>query len=348
MSVKTTLGQMGSRGSGPTWLAAQPPVPPHRKPRLVEVPDAYLTEVANGRLATVHTPNRWFRGAVHDHDGALVRASQKFLGDPSGPRIAADPDTVTRDDSAPRLAGNWLYGGTWAPTFGHFLVETVTTLWPELGERPDGLVFHANFGSVRVEDWHRRLLELAGWGDLPIEIVGTTQPLVVEHLIVASRSIALHAWVHPEARAVWDTIASGFREGGPERVYISRSQLNERRRTEGHRRPVRTTAAEDQALDEVFADHGFAILHPQELSVDAQLSAVGSASVLAGLSGSGLHQSAFMPQQGRVLELGDVRNQDRPVPMQVAIDAASHHHRHFVPADTSARQLRRTLSRLGL
>jgi capsular polysaccharide biosynthesis protein len=75
---------------------------------------------------------------------------------------------------------------------------------------------------------------------------------------------------------------------------------------------------------------------------------VAGARVIAGLSGSGLHQSAFMAPGGRVVEIGDGRSADEPVAMQVAIDAALGHERSFVPGGTGAADLERTLRRLGL
>lgn len=336
-------------GTRPRWQPATPPVPPRRPPSLVAVEDAYLTEVATGRLATVHPPRQWFRGAVHDADGCLVRESQKVLGDPRGSRVAADPDRVTRTASAADLDGTWLYGGTWASVFGHFLVETLTTLWPTLEDRPAGLVFHSSFGRFSVADWHRRLVELAGFGGLSIHVVDRREPVAVERLVVPGRSVALHAWAHPEARQVWDRIASGFRgAGGPERVYVSRTRLNAQRRRDGHRRPVRTTARHDEELDAVFRDHGFAVVHPETLPIDDQLTAVASASVLAGLSGSGLHHSAFMPGQGRVIEIGDGRTSEHAVPMQVAIDAALGHERCFLAGSMTPTEISRALRRLGL
>lgn len=322
---------------------------PRNPPSLVEVGDAYLSEVATGELATIHRLNQWFRGAVYDHENTLVRTSQRVLGDRRGTRAAADPDRIERRDATRSLEGTWLYGGTWASVFGHFLMETLTTLWPALPEPPAGLVFHSNFGKFKISDWHLRFLELAGWGNLPIHVVGREEPVQVERLIIPGRAISLHAWVHPEALQVWGAIASGFRDaGGPERVYISRTYLNDARRREGHRRAVRTTAEHDRELDRVFAARGFQVIHPEALDVDTQLRAVASAGVIAGLSGSGLHHSAFMPPGGRVLELGDGRSSKHPVPMQVAIDTALGHERCFLAGTTSAVEVSGILEGLGL
>ncbi|WP_162799283.1 glycosyltransferase 61 family protein [Nocardioides sp. 616] len=329
------------------WRAAVQPVRPRRTPHVEEVADAYLSRVATGELATVHRPNKWFSGAVYTSAGELVPASQKILGDPRGLRVAADPSFLPPVADV-RLDGTWLYGGTWAPTFGHFLVETLTTLWPRLPQQPSGLVFHSSFGPTNVEGWHRRLLALAGFADLSVHVVGTGGPVVVEHLVVPSRSVALQAWVHPEARSVWDTIASPFRGAGQQRVYVSRTMLNEHRRAVRYRREVRSSAEHDRALDEVFAARGFDILCPETLDIGEQLERVASAEVIAGLSGSGLHHSAFIPRGGRVVELGDGRNATRPVRMQCAIDAASGHQRRFIRGDAAPGEVNHILGRLGL
>lgn len=330
------------------WTVAEFPTRPRRPPQVVEVDDAYLTEVAVGHLATVHQPARWFRGAVYGPDDQLVHASQKVLGDRRGPRVAADPDQVTRSDDRDELAGRWLYGGTWANAYGHFITETLTTLWHTPDVPLAGLVFHANFGVHEITPWHRRFLELAGHGDREVHVVGLERPVRVQQLTVPSRSLSLHAWAHPEARQVWERIAEGFRGRGDERVHLSRTLLNEERRRTNYRRPPRTTAEYDKALDQVFADHGFSVIHPETMDVDAQLSAVASAGVVSGLSGSGLHQSAFIPAGGRVIEVGDERTASTPVRMQVAIDAAMGHERCFVPGASTPDEVAQTLQELGL
>lgn len=344
----TGVKQWFGRGVRPEWVLAQPPSVPRVPPTLDVVADAYLTPVHVGHLATVRRPRQWFEGAVYDHTDTLVRSSQKIRAYARDMRVASDPDHVSRPADVPVLEGRWTYGGTWANVFGHFLVETLSTLWPSPTPRPDGLVFHASFGEPQIKAWHRRFLELAGYGDLPVHVVDRDSGVRVDELSVPGRALSLHAWAHPQARTVWERVAAGFRGQGDELLYVSRTRLNRKRRRHGHRRPIRTTEAHDRALDAVFAARGFTVVHPEQLSIDEQLAAVGSARVLAGLSGSGLHQSVFMPSGGRVLEIGDARDGERPVPMQVAVDAVMEHERHFVPGHVTPRDLERRLDRLGL
>ena len=289
---------------------------------------------------------------MYDGQGRLVKASQKVVASTQVPRVPADPArcTVPPTHQGRTLSGCWLYGGTFANVFGHFITETLTTLWPrreELGG-VQGLVFHGNSRVSKVVGWHRRFFALAGYGNLPVHVVGPDAGWHVEELLVPARTLALHAWARPEARGVWDRIATPFRDAtGPELVYISRTAVNRRRLMRG-RRPPRSDAGRDVALDEVFAQHGFLVFRPELVPVHEQLATVSGARCLAGQSGSGLHQSGFLAQGRRVVEVGDARTGDFPVPMQVAIDAASQHERVFLRASVTPDEIGAALTSLGL
>ena len=175
--------------------------------RLRVVEDARLTRVQKGRLRVVRRPDRWITGAVHDSQGNLVQISQK-VGGLGGHRTAmADPLVIKPERRATRLRGRWLYGGHWMMHFGHFLTETVTTLWPEGLEPVEGLVFHRYLSpNPTVLAWQQRLVDLAGYGALPIHLVNQAQ-VRVEELVVPSRTLVQHGWAHPGARAVWQRMA---------------------------------------------------------------------------------------------------------------------------------------------
>jgi capsular polysaccharide biosynthesis protein len=319
-----------------TWSVPSSPASPEGEPTLVTVEDAYLSPLSHGPIGTLTPPKRWFRGAVYDSDNRLVPSSQR-LGGVNGYNWApADPSRLpTRSDKADRLEGTWLYGGHWIQHFGHFSIETITTLWPRCAVQ--GLVFHKYLKRPwAIEPWQSRLLELCGYGDLPVRVVDARHPRSVERLLVPGRAVVAHGWAHDEAVEVWDRVASPFTgRQAPSRVFLSRTAHNERRRAEGHRSGERTTAAWDQGLDRIFDERGFAVVRPEELSIDEQLSLVANADTIAGASGSALHLSAFAPSSTRVLELGDQRSVAGPVPSQLVIDAARGHRHAFVRGDMS-------------
>jgi capsular polysaccharide biosynthesis protein len=340
---------------GVGWaLPTYPHEPVEGPPGLTDVPGAILTRVRRGDLRTIVEPTRWIRGAVHDADGHLVVASQK-IGGLVGAQVAqADPSRVPprQQKGARRLEGTWLYGGHWTQHFGHFFAETLTTLWPDPATtQVDGIVFHNFMSRFRgVSPWQTELLGLAGWGDVPCEVV-EDEPLVAERLLVPGRGIVVNGWAWEQAPVVWRrvTAAVGGRldlDPDGERVFVSRTAFNRDRRAAG--RPTRTDDAHDVAVEAAFAGAGFRVVAPETLSVPEQVRLAAGASVLAGCAGSALHLSAFAPAGVRVIELGDSRSPDVQVPTQRVIDRICEHPSAFVPYDVPVADLPEALTALAL
>ncbi|MGA8257134.1 MAG: glycosyltransferase 61 family protein [Nocardioides sp.] len=329
------------------------PTFPHEiadEPELRTVEQAFLTRVRQGPLRTVEVPIRWLTGAVHDAEGHLLVASQKIGGLGGNQGAQADPRRVTPRADATSLPGTWLYGGHWIGHFGHFFTETLTTLWPKrdsLDVAPQGLVFHRYFGRhAGLQDWQLELLELTGYGDLPIEVVDA-EPRQVERLLLPSRSVVVNGWAHPGARELWQRMAdaAGVRPHG-EKVFFSRRVFNEAKRAAG--KPVRTSEQRDVRLDRVFSDAGFRVIAPEDLPVIEQLRLAGGASVLAGSAGTALHLSAFAPAATRVIEIGDSRSPTVQVPHQRVVDCLREHPTAYVPFAVPVPRLREVLRALDV
>lgn len=345
-------------GAPLTWGLPGFPHEPREPAVLREVPGALLTRVQRGPLRTIQVPTRWHRGAVYDADLRLVPESQKIGGLGGNQAVQADPLQVRRAQArgVETLSGTWLYGGHWIGHFGHFATETVPTLWPERSALGPvrGVLFHhyMSAGACPEESWapwQRTLLDLTGWGDLPVRVVAP-ESLGVERLLVPSRPIVVNGWAHPEAARVWARMtaaaggATSLVADGP-RVYLSRTAFNDAERTAG--REARTTADRDRALDAGFAALGFTVVAPETLPLLDQVRLVAGASVIAGCAGTALHLSAFAPPGVRVLELGDARSPGEQVPMQRVIDQVCGHPSAFVPHATDPADLPALLADLG-
>ena len=325
----------------PTFFA--PPSPPVE---LLRVHDAFLSRVDHGPLRTMNPPFRWLRGAVYDATGKLVEQSQKLGGVNGNNWVPADPGRMKPPKNAERLEGTWLYGGHWIQHFGHFIIETITTLWPE-DHQVDGLVFHKYLKRPwSVDDWQSRLLEHVGYGGLPVRVADGRHALVVDELLVPSRAVVSGGWAHAEAITVWDRVRSrvGAGTSSPSRVFLSRSGHN--LSVDPDSRKSRSSRERDAALDRVFSSAGFDVVRPEELAIDRQVELAAHADVLAGSSGSALHLSAFSPSSTRVIEIGDERSPDAPIALQLVVDAARGHRHAFVAHGTHVSDLPRILAEL--
>lgn len=256
-------------------------------------------------------------GAVYS-DRQLVPSSQRDAFEDvrptDRPTLARLPKTIER------LAGIWLYGGHWMGHFGHFLLETLSTLWPEPDSSFAGLVFHrwpTERGAPVRLDWQDWLVDRVGW-NVPIHIVEDRAALV-QDLRVPTRAYRLHRGALPEAVSVWDRVAPLV--DANDKVFLSRSRLPANQRS----------LPNDGELDDRLRALGCTVVHPQELSIEEQVRTVSRASTLIGVSGSQLHLSIFARSCTRIIEIGDPRLPDAPVADQVLIANARGQAHHFVP-----------------
>lgn len=256
-------------------------------------------------------------GAVYV-GGHLVPESQR---DPFLDVAPADPLRLRRRPNiAEHLTGTWLYGGQWMGLFGHFLLESLSALWPEPDGRVGGIVFHAwpsDHYAVPPLPWQQWMVDQAGW-DVPLHLV-TDHAVTVEHLLLPTRAYRLHRGALPEAVEVWDRIAARREPEGP--LFLSRSRLEHDPRR----------AAGDHLLDQAFADAGCRVVHPEELHIAEQIDAVARANTIIGVGGSQMHLSMFARSCSAVVEIGDLRLPNYPIHDQVCIAEARGHRHRFVP-----------------
>ncbi len=275
----------------------------------------------------VAAPRSYVRGAVYTNQGGIVDASQRSGGTGGDLVATVNPRHLTAEEVKEAadnvVRGPWLYAGSWMHGFGHFIVETLPTLWPLLLDDEQtrafrGLVAH-RFTSRRRHAWQDAMVRPL-IGDREIHVVDTT-PATYERLLVPSRPYHYESAISPRAVEVWDCIARRIVPEGaarPSRVFLSRTRFVDSLPKDA---PARARAYPNaSAVDELFRQRGFAVVYPEDLSVADQVALVRDAEIVAGPSGSALHLAAFMGS-GRVIELGDSRSTTELVATQRAIAA---------------------------
>jgi hypothetical protein len=295
-------------------------------------PEAIVTPFVHGKFegGTVPAAN-WHTGAVHDRDGWLVPQSRRIGGIGGDGFIATDPELVAdgrggigaRGAAPVDLPGTWYYGGYWFGHFGHWLLETFPGLWAHRGE---DVLFHPFASNTVQQPYQKRLLELAGITASPRFV---DSALRVESLVVPARQSAVNGFVDVAGVALFQRVAAKVRSSSRRQrlVWLSRSKLKpEKGALVGPDRMI----ANERALDEVFAEHGCEVVHPQELEIDEQIRVVREARLIAGVEGSALHLSLFAQPGLHVLVLGSARRPNGNYGQRV-VDAAAGHHQALVP-----------------
>ncbi|WP_188717453.1 glycosyltransferase family 61 protein, partial [Paracoccus acridae] len=102
------------------------------------------------------------------------------------------------------------------------------------------------------------------------------------------------SWIHPQALEVFGRLRELSRLSTvdtPERVYVSRSRVRGRK------------LINEAAVECLFIDKGFTVIHPQDLPMEDQIKIFSNARLLAAAGGSAAHNAVFAPEDTKVLIL---------------------------------------------
>lgn len=267
-------------------------------------------------------------GCVYRADGSKVTLSERFGGHRGDMLRTVNPDRMPRPDGAAVLKGRGLYLGHFmGDHYGHFITETLSSFWilermPAAGF--DYLLFHPFVFGQAMRDHARYCLRAFGIDEGRVAFVGP-EAAGFEELVVPERLLRLNQSADPSLRRVYRRLTAPLERPGPpsERLYLSRRRLNARR--------SERIVANEVRIEAIFARRGFRVVYPEETGFEAQLRLYCNAAVLAGPSGSALHNSLFMREGTRVVELGDPRYRGEPSPTQALCDAVAGVRSDFVP-----------------
>ncbi len=186
--------------------------------------------------------------------------------------------------------GTWLWGGLLWMHFGHFLVESTARLWAlDNPDTPiDGILFapkRPRNGS-EVHAFQHEFVTLMGT-DAPV--VCLDAPARVERLIVPGQGFGLGSLIEGTQNyrdAIARNFAKDIKAKGPEKLYISRSQLPD----------GRGNLIGEAELEAYLEKQGYAIYHPQKHDLTAQIETYKAARHIIAAEGSALHLLAMVAQ----------------------------------------------------
>ncbi|CAX27165.1 conserved protein of unknown function, capsular polysaccharide biosynthesis protein-like protein [Methylorubrum extorquens DM4] len=189
--------------------------------------------------------------------------------------------------SAEIRSESYIYCGYFNCHFGHFLIDTLSRLWHHEGHPRAKLLFHSD---LAVQSWfaipHVKLM-LDALGVRPQDMVVLTEPTRLKNLVVPKTSLSAQRYVHHAYRRlclrIAERLGAGDARGIGGRVYLSRSRLK-----------IGTgICANEGAIEREFRRLGFAVVHPEELSLQDQIATINAADGIVGLIGSAFHLTVF-------------------------------------------------------
>ncbi len=262
-----------------------------------------LVEHYEGRLALVS--NSLLHG-----DSAVLPASFRYPMERTlaNPRLIDVTPEFARVPSElrprRRLKGDFYHVDCWNPGhFGHVITEVVSRLWgwPVAKERLPHLkaIFRRRFPNEREPELEVTLLQ--AYGISRDDIVWVDEPVWLSSVVAATPmwQNAVPYFVHPKITATWSRIREGLLGRGsttvmqPELIFVSR------RPALGNR-----LCRNAESVERLFAEHGFAVVYPEELSVPDQAALFAGARLVAGFAGSALYNLLYSDKLEHLVVLG--------------------------------------------
>jgi hypothetical protein len=208
------------------------------------------------------------------------------------------PWPIRRADD--RLRDEAVFGGVFYSTFAHFMSETVPNLVAArrvLQDYPGRKVVFflppnlgGGFQMPAQHAYHVPLLDRIGIDR--DDMVFVTAPLQVDRLIVGPspfpRKFRFAPWLLSDLDALFPVP-----RGVQQRVYLSRQRWTHKPRV-----------ADEDRIAALFHDHGYHIIHPQEMTLEHQFETIFGAEHLAGPQGFALHWSLYSRHCRSVISLG--------------------------------------------
>ena len=263
----------------------------------VEIVDADpVVELHRDVYATPHIEEgRW--GVFHADDRPVELAVERGL-DPLGP-LRQIPESPLRPGAwkPPAPAGfDYVYGGRYVHHFGHFLIETLSRLWPWREGLPARmrLVVH---GEGAPAEWFATGYARAAFealGLTPDSFLHVDQPMRFDALLVPGQAFLPGARAHRTFVELTRRMGERLTAATPDAVRNNRPVFMAKTRLVGG---VSHLLNEGELVARLES-RGVEIVHPQQMSLAEHVRFIESRRVISGWASSAHHPTLFAARAG--------------------------------------------------
>jgi capsular polysaccharide biosynthesis protein len=227
-----------------------------------------------------------------------------------------DPDVL---DAAVRpeaqIDEECIYLGHLMSHYGHFLTETTSRFWALPYFPGRRVVFYPFIFGSAIRPFMQPFLE--AFGITEDRTTFLREPCRFRRIIIPDRTFHFNASVHERHLEVAQRVRRhlGLKDidRGSLKIFLSRSRLSS----------GRTSVSNQAEVDVLMKELGFHVVHPQEIPIVQQIDMYARCEVMAGFSGSALHNCLFMNPGTVLIEIGDLRAPAGPLAPQILCNLAS-------------------------
>jgi len=264
------------------------------------------------------------RGCIYDSFGNKNLLSER-IGVIGGDHVTALNPEFSRPKTwfKNRKEGNSLLLGIWMSHYGHFITETLSRLWiyNEIDQYENLYIYPFIFGKGKTElkPYQAYFLGLLG---IPSHKIKTLRNYTsFEKITIPEQGWIANGRVSSGIHSIYKKIREAHLSNNIsyDRVFLSR-------RKSTYNRVINVSEVET-----IFELNNFSVIYPEELPIREQLIIYANCEVMAGFSGTALHNCVFSREETFVIEVADIRSESRMLPTQVAALELSGNEFAFIP-----------------
>lgn len=242
---------------------------------------------------------------LYDRNGALISSAAYCRG--TKRRLVGQSPTCLLPARAFEQAPeeHLVYAGPLIFHYGHFLLDTLSRLWPYIGPSPDRFAWISPAPLAILDHTPFIGACLAGLGLDPGQFRRFERPTRIARLTVIAPAFEEQHFAHrvfcDQCRRIGDRLVTALDERPLGPAYVARTGL---------KAGVKAVANEELVCA-ALAELGVEIIWPEKLSLADQIRLFGSNRVIMGVGGSAFHTSIFAPPVARLIaiDLGETENQ---------------------------------------
>lgn len=196
-------------------------------------------------------------------------------------------------ENIPYVDEDVVFIGNVYPHFGHFLLEHMNRLYALLYKEHKNkkVVLINNKGVENIPKYMFDLIEIFGVKCDNIIILDKT--VRFKSVCVPKQSFNTRVYTSSSFARTFDRMAQNVPdEEIYDKIYVSRTQLNDAHKTLG-----------EEKVQSVFAKNGFKVIYPEKLPLQSQIALIKNCKILAGCAGTALHLALFMKKGGTVISI---------------------------------------------
>ena len=244
-------------------------------------------------------------GAIYTENGTRIDSSVRIGGTYGDKVLDCSPSFFKLNSYKKVFKGKTIYIGPFMGHYGHFITEGLSRLSLLKHEDFDNVVCSPFIFSNKLHRFHKELLNVFGIDKLQI----LDETSFFEEIWIPEQLWYINTKPKLGLNRIYDFIKSYYMDKFERKYVKDKICLSDKNKD--------SRIKNKSDVEKLFESNGFIIVYPEDLSFEEQIYYYLHAKIFACFSGTLAHNALFCNENSvNILEIGDMRSKNRPIPMQ--------------------------------